>query len=443
MKDTRSLDLYRTAQQYLVGGVCSSTRVNRAIERPFFAARGEGAWVYDADGNRFLDLCTSHGAGLLGHNHPAVREAIMQALEMGMLCAFETEYHAQLGQALTEIVPCADLVRFTGSGTEATMHALRACRAYTGKSKVLRFEGHFHGYHDYTYIGGHPPIEYFQTGSGKPYIECDGIPEAMTEFVISIPFNDPDAFVEAIRRHEDETCCVILEPVNYNCACILPEEGYLELLREETEKRGVLLFFDEVQSAFKKVPGGAQEYFGVTPDIAAIGKSLGGGMPLSAFAGKREVMECVRPVGSAEHSGTFNAPLTSILASLAFVGELRKPDFYPHLEELENAFYPALQQIFDDTGLTARIQYFGARFNIVFGVREEIVDYQQALDHDKDMMLTFIREAMERGVYFHDYGGSPCHHGFSIAHTVEDMAFALERLEDACRAIARRSGNSH
>jgi len=235
---------------------------------------------------------------------------------------------------------------------------------------------------------------------------------------------------QAIEKHSAETALVILEPVNYNCACIKPDPEYLELLRQLTRDAGIVLFFDEIQSAFKKSMGGAQQDFGVTPDVCTIGKSLGGGLPLSAFCGKAEIMDMFQPVGPVQHSGTFNAHLVPVLAGLAFVDEASKPDFYPRLRELEARFHGGMDEIVRNHGLNMLVPRHGARFNILLGRRTPALRYEDTFCHDKKLMLSIIRECWERGVYFHDYGGGPLHHGYSIQHGNEDIDKALSVLDE-------------
>ena len=431
----RSLALYHAAAEHLPGGVCSSTRLNRALGRPFIAARGSGCRVEDADGHSFIDLCCGHGAALLGHAHSAIDEATREATTMGHLCAFETEYHGALAARLCELVPCAEMVRFTGSGTEATMHAIRLCRAATGRERILRVEGHFHGYHDQLYIGGHPPAAEWPGNREHPYLESAGIPAALAQFVILLPFNDLEAARTAFERHAAEVCALILEPVNFNSGGLLPESGYLEGLRELCDQTGVLLFFDEVQTSFKSGPGGAQEAFGVTPDICCLGKSLGGGLPLSAIAGPRELMAQYQPTGPVQHSGTFNAPLASVLASLAFLDVITQPGFYDQLSEVGDRLVAGLKHLAARHGVKLAAPRHGARFGLVFGCDEPLRRYEDVLHHDRGQALGFFRAAHERGVYFHDYGGQACHHGWSSAHTLADVDEALGRLEGAFAAI--------
>lgn len=435
MELAQSRALHARASEVIPGGVCSSTRLNRAMNQPFLAARAKGCRVWDVDGNEFLDLCCGHGAALLGHGHPAIDAALQQASRMGHLCAFETEYTGELAARLCRLIPCAEKVRFTGSGTEATMHAVRLCRGMSARDKIVRVEGHFHGYHDALYIGGHPPAARLASNSAEPFVESAGIPGAMARFVIPIPFNDLDAAREALERHAGEVACLILEPVNFNSGGLLPEPGYLQGLRELCDEHEVILFFDEVQTSFKASPGGAQQDFGVTPDLCTIGKSLGGGLPLSAICGRGELMDGFKPVGDVQHSGTFNAPLPSVLASLAFLDQVEDPGFYPQLQQVGDRLLVGLAELAVAHDVILQTPRHGARFGIVFDVEGPLRRYEDVLPHNVARMLAFIREAWHRGVYFHDYGGTACHHGWSIAHDEADVDAILERLDGALAAL--------
>ncbi|MSS71135.1 MAG: aminotransferase class III-fold pyridoxal phosphate-dependent enzyme [Candidatus Latescibacteria bacterium] len=428
---------YEFARKYLVAGVSASTRVNRAFDRPVYFARGDRGRVWDLNGKEYVDLCTSHGAALLGHNHPKIRQAVERALDMGVICAYETEDHGRLAQKIVEMIPCAELVRFTGSGTETTMHCIRLARTFTGKSKIVRFEGHYHGLHDYLHIGGRPPID--KAGpveAPTPYIESAGVPEGMKDYVIPLPFNDLDAVERTVQKQKDEIAAIILEPVNYNAGCILPKKGYLEGLRQLTRDHGILLIFDEILSGFRTGPGCAQAYYGVTPDLCTLGKALGGGLPISAFCGQREIMEHIAPLGRSAHSGTYNGHLVNVTAALAALEEIASPGFYDPIFAMADRLYAGFTDAFRRTGVKGHIQGLGARFGIFFGIEEEVTNYRQSEQHDRGMMLRFIRETAQRGVYFHDYGGIAVHHGFSSAHTTEDIDQALEGIEGALKAMA-------
>jgi len=420
--------LYEFAQRYLPGGVCASARANEAIGHPFYVSRGDGAYVYDLDGREYVDMCISHGASLLGHNHPQIVAAVAKALEMGIICSYETEYHSALAAKLAEMVPCAEMSRFAGSGTETVMHALRLARTATGREKIIKFEGHFHGYSDYVYHSSAPPLE--KAGpSATPltYPQSAGIPSCMKDLVVVVPFNDPGALEAAFAEHGHETATLVLEPINYDQGCIVPQAGFLRLCRRLCDRYGVVLFFDEVLTAFRMAPGGAQEYLGVVPDLCVLGKAMGGGMPISAICGKREIMMHLRPVGESEHSGTYLAHLTTVMAALAALGEYSQPGFYERLNATGERFYGKFQDLVDRSGVPMRLQYVGPRFGMYFDVEGEVTNYRQAAQQNRAMELAFIAGCIARGVYL---AVSP-HHGFSAAHTDADMGRVLEAIEGA------------
>ncbi len=431
---TRSERLAEEARRYLPGGVTAAYRVHAALGRAFLTARGEGGRVYDVDGRSYVDLFLSSGASLLGHGHPAVRRAVLQALDLGIVCAQETPYAVEVARKLAALVPCAEQVRFTNSGTETTWHAIRTARAHTGRSVVVKFEGHFHGYHDYLGYSSWPALDQAGPEEAPAVIpESGGIPPEVQRFVIVLPWNRPDVLERTLRSRGHEIAAVIMEPVNYNAGTLLPAPGYLEAARRLTREHGVVLIFDEILSGFRTGPGCMQGYYGVTPDLCTLGKALGGGTVLSAFAGRREVMEAVAPRGAAVHSGTFNAHLIPILAANAFLDEIVKPDFYPGLARLQEPFYGGLRDAFKRVGLPVWVQALGARFSLLFGLTEEPRTYRQAARHDRDLAKRFYAAALEEGVYFH----ASWHHGISAMHTPGDLDQALDAIGAAARRTAR------
>jgi len=428
---------FAKAKQVLPGGVNSSTRVNLALGTPLFVSQSQGSRITNIDGRELIDMCCGHGAALLGHAHPVIDEAMRTAMQMGYASVFETLYHEELARLVCEAVPCADRVRFCSAGSETTLHMIRACRAFTDRDKIIRIEGHFHGYHEMVYIGGHPPQDYVEQNRDRPYIESAGIPEEFSQLIIPIPHNDPDALRTAIDRHGDDVAMVILEPVNWNWGAIRCDEEYLRLMRQWTKAAGIVLFFDEIQSVFKTRQLTAQAEYGITPDVTTIGKSLGGGLPLSGFGGKAEIMDLYKPVGNVQHSGTFNAHLVPILAGLAFVKETKKPYFYETLEELSAHFQRGIDRIIESHHLNMIVPVLGPRFSIIFGRRTPAVRYEDCFCHDPQVMLRFIKGCFDRGVYFHDYGGGPIHHGFSIQHTKDDLDEVLNVIEDTLKEMKR------
>jgi glutamate-1-semialdehyde 2,1-aminomutase len=435
---SRVTEQYEKACQYLAGGVSASTRLNRAIGHAMLFDRAAGCRLWDLDGKEYIDLCCSHGATLLGHGDSRVRQAVESVLARGAACSYENELHTELARLLCETIPCCERVRFTGSGTEATMHCLRLARACTGRSKILKFEGNFHGYHDQVMFAiGTPADRLGPEESPTIYPGSAGIPAGLENNLIVLPYNRPDLLEETFARHGHELAAAILEPVYYNAGCILPTEVFLAALFCLTRDHGVLLIFDEVLSAFRMCPGGAQQLLGVTPDLCTLGKAVGGGFPLSVFGGKQEFMDRLMPQGDCQHSGTYNGHPVAVAAGLAAVTGYREPDFYDHINALADRLYPALGEMFQRNGVHARVQGLGARFGIYFGLTGKVRNYRDTVQHQRDTMLRFIAAAIDRGVYFHDYGGAACHHGFCAAMTLADADEVLNRLDDAVRKMTR------
>jgi glutamate-1-semialdehyde 2,1-aminomutase len=278
--------LYEQAQRYLPGGVSATARANAAIGHPLYVARGDGARIYDVEGCEYIDMCMSHGASLLGHNHPRLKAALAKALDLGIICSYETEHHVALARRVTEVVPCAELVRFAGSGTETVMHALRLARSATGRDKILKFEGHFHGYADALNFSAAPPLD--QAGPAHAphaYPESSGVAASARRDIVIVPFNDEPALEATFATHGREAAALVLEPINYDQGCIVPKPGFLQRCRDLCDRHGVVLFYDEVLTAFRMALGGAQQYLGVTPDLCVLGKAFGGGTPAPAPAG--------------------------------------------------------------------------------------------------------------------------------------------------------------
>jgi glutamate-1-semialdehyde 2,1-aminomutase len=427
---------YRQACEYLAGGVTASTRLNRALGHPLLVDRAEGCRIWDLDGREYIDLCCSHGATLLGHGDMRVRHAIERVLARGAACSYENELHTQLARLLCETVPCCERVRFTGSGTEATMHCLRLARAFTGRSKLLKFEGNFHGYHDQVmYAIGTPADRLGPEEAPAAYPGSSGLPAGLDEYLILVPYNHAGLLETAFARHGSELAAVICEPIYYNAGCIVPSADFMNSLRRLTQRHGVLLIFDEVLCAFRMAPGGAQEYLGVTPDLCTLGKAVGGGCPLSVFGGRKDIMDRLMPGGDCQHSGTYNGHPLAVAAGLAAVTAYRQPGFYDHINAVAARLYEGLNELFTRHGVAGRVQGLGARFGIYFGVAEPVRSYRDAVRHHREQMLRFIAAAARHGVYFHDYGGAACHHGFCAAMTLADTEEVLNRLEDAVREL--------
>ncbi len=323
------------------------------------------------------------------------------------------------------MVPSAELVRFCGSGSEATAAALRVARAVTKRKRILKFEGHFNGMHDYVFFNMDSTLgEQLPNGEVKPAHESDGIPEDIDNLVTVLPFNKHEVFKEAMRRHKGEFAAILMEPVMYNAGCILPDKSFVQLARDEATRDGAILVFDEVLSGFRMAPGGGQEYVGVTPDITCLSKAVGGGMPLSAIAGKRFVMNGLTPVGKTIVTGTYTGHLLTVMGALAALEEIRKPDFYPRLNRMADRFYGGFNDILRRRNIKAVVQGLGARFGIFFGMEETPI-------------TDFRKMCFERKLYFRDPGHRivPIHHGITAVHDQAVIDETLSRLDDLFRVF--------
>jgi glutamate-1-semialdehyde 2,1-aminomutase len=355
------------------------------------------------------------------------------AIEMGFFLNFETQYHAELAELICEMVPCAEKVRLCNSGTEATLSAVRLARAHTGKAKILKFEGHFHGMHEFVFYNWHSHLgERNEVGEIKPVQDTSGIPAAMDDLIIVIPYNDYELFESTIHRHKHEIAAVILEPVLYNAGCIESDREFLEKVRALTEEEGIVLMFDEVLSGFRMAKGGAQEYYGVTPDLSTLAKALGCGMTIAALVGKNQVMRHLNPEGKVIMSGTYTGSLINVLGALAALKVLNVPGFYDEMNKKADYFYGRFNRLFEQAGVSGRLQGLGARFGLYFGCKDPIRDFRDAAGcYHLAAGKRFIQLAVENNLYFHDYGDSivPMHCGFTAVHTTEDFDETLERIE--------------
>ncbi len=426
--------LFEQAQNVLAAGVSAGMRVNPYLGRPLFIERGEGAYLYDVDGRRLIDFNLSNGAALLGHDHPAVKQAVIHGVELGIICAAETPFHEQLATRMVEIIPAAERVRFSSVGTEATVVALRIARAATGRTKYLKFDGHFHGLAEQWLFKRSDPFD-----QSSPIVPTsDGVPAHLASDIVMVPWNDADAFETAMKTHGAELAAVFCEPIHYNAGCIPPAPGFLELLRERTREHGAILVFDEVLSGFRTSAGGVSATYGVTPDLTTHAKAIANGLPLSSISGRADLMAELVPTGGAAHSGTYSGHLLSVLAALATLDILAAPGAYDEINARADRFYGQMQEVFDRNGIPVRVQGKGARFGIYFGRTEPVTTWTDAADHDHVMNRAFVQQCWERGVAFHGYTkqGPPGHAGFSLAHTDADLDESLNIFDAVAANLA-------
>jgi glutamate-1-semialdehyde 2,1-aminomutase len=336
---------------------------------------------------------------------------------------------------ISEAVPCAERVRFANSGTEATMGAIRIARGYTRKPKILKFEGHFHGMHDYLWYNCSAGAgEVRADGTIAPLPDSEGMPDALAGLIVVAPFNDAEAFDRAIRAHEHELAAVIMEPICYNQGCIPADPAFLAQVRRTCSERGIVLIFDEVLSGFRMCRGGGQEYYGITPDLCTLAKALGSGVPIAAVCGKAEIMSVLNPVGRTVMSGTYTGHLTAVMGAIACQTELGKPGFYEYINALAGRLYQGMAETLRVTGVPGVVQGLGARFGLYLGVEDPVTNYRQAARTNREMEIRFLLGCLGRGLYFHDYGHT-MHHGFSSQHSMADIDEALNIIEDSLRHV--------
>ncbi len=429
MSGTSDTVLFDSARGVLAGGVSAAARIHPYLGRPFYQARGSGAYIEDLAGRRYIDFNMSNGAAILGHNDPAVREAVLEGLALGIIAGAETAYHEQLARTITEIIPAAERVRFATNGSDVTMIAVRLARHATGRTKIVKFDGHYHGLTEL--------FLFRRDDDGAVVPSSGGVPASWADDVLMTPWNDAAAFETLMARHGDEIAAVICEPVHYNAGCIPPAPGFLELLRARTTASGSVLIFDEVLSGFRMALGGVQEWSGVTPDLCTLAKALSNGLPLAAVAGRADLMAGFAPNGPVAHSGTYSGHPLSILAGQATLDALRAPGLYDALDALAESFYRDLQSIFDHHGVPVQVQGLGARFGLYFGRREPVTTYTDAAAHDHDLHRHFVAACLERGLFLPAYTkqGPPGHNGFSLAHTPAILADALAIMDEAAGTL--------
>lgn len=418
-----SEDLFNEAKKFLPGGVNSPVRAYKPY--PFFAERGEGSRIYDVDGNSYVDYCLAYGPLVLGHADPSIIGAVSKQLEKGTAYGVPTENEIKLAKQVVKRVPCADMIRFMNSGTEATMSAIRLARAATNRNKIVKFEGSYHGAHDYVLV---------KSGSGAAGLpDSPGVPEDTTKNTVLVPFNDEEAVAELIESEKDEIAAIIVEPVMGNIGCIPPKKGYLEFLRKITSENGIILVFDEVITGFRIAEGGAQDYFGVTPDLVTFGKILGGGFPMGALAGKRELMEMIAPSGNVYQAGTFNGNPVSIKAGLAMLKQLDS-NFYTTMNSKGQKLRKGLADVLGDNGLNFHVAGLSSMFQIYFK-EGDVLDYKDAKAADTRGFTAYFNKLLEGGVFIPPSQFECCF--LSRAHSDDDIQLTLKTVDEALKVVKK------
>ena len=413
MESSKSLAAWQKAQQFIPGGVNSPVRnFSKVGGHPRFIARGEGSKIYDIDGNEYIDYVASWGPLVLGHAHPSVVHAIRAVTANGTTFGAPTTLETELAEIIVNAVPSIQRVRLVNSGTEATMSAIRVARGYTGRDKILKIDGCYHGHVDYLLA---------KAGSGVATFglsDSGGVPEDFARRTLTVPFNNPDAVREAVEANPDEIACLILEPIMGNMGIIPPRDGYLNELREITEQHGIVLIFDEVITGFRVAYGGAQTRYNVTPDMTCLGKIIGGGLPVGAYGGKHEIMQCVAPEGDVYQAGTLSGNPLAVTAGITTLKELAKPGVYEHLENRAAALADGLAEATEKNSVDAWHSRVGSMLMLYF-TPETVTDADGARTADIERYRKYFWGLAERGVYV---APSQFEAGFvSLVHSEDDI----------------------
>ena len=416
--------LFEAAKQRIPGGVNSPVRAFKAVGgTPVFIDRAEGPYLFDVDGKRYIDYVLSWGPMLLGHAHPDVLDAVRRQLDKGLSFGAPTALETELAEMLCSLVPGMEQVRMVNSGTEATMSAIRLARGATGRDKIIKFEGCYHGHSDSLLI---------KAGSGALTFgvpSSPGVPKALADHTLTLTYNDIDGVKQAFAEIGDQVACVIVEPVAGNMNCVPPIPGFLETLREQCDASGALLIIDEVMTGFRLGPQGAQGYYGVTADITTLGKVMGGGMPVAAFGGRSEIMQQLAPAGPVYQAGTLSGNPLAMAAGLAMLKAVQQPDFYPPLFAKTDALVAGLCERAEAAGIAMTSNHVGTMFGVFFSDEKTITNYQQVMACDTDRFNRFFHGMLQEGVYL-----APASYeaGFlSAAHSDQDINDTLDAAERA------------
>ncbi len=429
METARSHDLFTRSLELMPGGVNSPVRAFKSVGgEPFFTARADGPYLFDADGNRYIDYVGSWGPMIVGHNHPKVLDAVIAAARDGLSFGTPNPLEVTMAETITRLIPSCEMVRMVNSGTEATLSAIRLARGATGRARIVKFEGCYHGHGDSFLV---------KAGSGALTFgvpTSPGVPKALADLTLTLPYNDIEAAQKLFDEHGADIAALIIEPVVGNANCLPPREGYLEALRELCTQHGVLLIFDEVMTGFRVALGGAQARYGVTPDLSTFGKVIGGGMPVGAYGGRRDLMEQIAPAGPIYQAGTLSGNPVAMAAGLAMLELIQAPGFHAGLEAKSNALCDGLEAAARDAGIAFTTQRVGGMFGLFFST-ETVDTYAQAVACDTARFNRFFHAMLERGVFL---APSAFEAGFiSSAHAQSDIDATVAAAREAFAELAR------
>ncbi|KLN96018.1 glutamate-1-semialdehyde 2,1-aminomutase [Moellerella wisconsensis] len=421
---SHSQTLYDKAQQLIPGGVNSPVRAFNGVGgTPLFIERADGAYIYDVDGKSYIDYVGSWGPMVLGHNHPAIRDAVLKAVNKGLSFGAPTAAEVQMADLVCELMPSIDMIRMVNSGTEATMSAIRLARGYTERDKIIKFEGCYHGHADCLLV---------KAGSGALTMgepNSPGVPEDFVKHTLTCTYNDLSSVRQAFENYPEDIACIIVEPVAGNMNCIPPNQDFLPGLRALCDEFGALLIIDEVMTGFRVALGGAQDYYGVEPDLTCLGKIIGGGMPVGAFGGRFDVMQKLAPIGPVYQAGTLSGNPVAMAAGLACLNEVAQPGVHARLAELTDKLARGLEKVAEEEGIPLVVNHVGGMFGIFFTDAKRVTCYQDVMQCNTERFKQFFHLMLQKGIYL---APSAFEAGFmSIAHSDEDIDKTLEAAREA------------
>lgn len=432
MNTDNSKKIYKKAKESIPGGVNSPVRAFQSVDKeyPIFIKSGNGSKLYDEDGNEYVDMIGSWGPMILGHNYPQVLEVVKRELENGTSFGLPTKKEVELAELVKSCFPSIEKLRLTTSGTEAAMASVRLARAFTGKNKIIKFEGCYHGHSDSLLV---------KAGSGLLTFEhqdSNGITEGVVKDTITLPFGDFEKLKETLENNKD-IACVIIEPIPANMGLIETEKEYLEKVREITQKENIVLIFDEVISGFRVSLGGAQKIFGITPDLTILGKIIGGGYPVGGFGGKKEIMDLISPVGNVYHAGTLSGNPISVAAGIETISILKEnPEIYENINKKTENLVNKINELIKKYDISATVNYFGSLFTIFFA-KEKVKTLENAMNTNSEFYSIYFNTMLENGVIVPPSKYEA--HFVSYVHNDEDMEKILAGVEKTFEKISKKS----
>ncbi len=423
----RSKELFAASLKHIPGGVNSPVRAFRAVGgEPFFVDRAKGAHIWDVDGNDYIDYVGTWGPAILGHAHPGIIQAVQSAAERGTSFGIPNPYEPRMAELIKELFPSMDKVRMCNSGTEACMSAIRVARGFTGRDKIIKFDGCYHGHSDSLLVKAGSGALTF----GNP--DSAGVPKEFTQHTIVLPYNDLDAVCQAMKANPGQIAGIILEPVVGNAGLILPKDGFLEGLREVTKQHDSLLIFDEVMTGFRVAPGGAQQLFSIVPDLTCLGKIIGGGLPVGAFGGRADVMDCLAPLGPVYQAGTLSGNPLAMAAGIVALEALKSGEVHQRLDQLGDRLQNGMKKAAERANLDVTLQRCGSMFCGYFG-DHPVINLSDAMKCNRDLFTRYFHGMLERFVYV---APSQFETGFiSVAHSEEDIDRTIEAAEQSMKCI--------